>query len=80
MNHKGLPSFVFDETATGTPEDGEKGIFLEFIRRSWLEYAKDLQGEQGAEYARLEDAVEVQRVLDAVERSAAQGGSSIKLH
>ncbi|KAJ2925245.1 hypothetical protein H1R20_g11843, partial [Candolleomyces eurysporus] len=59
--------------------DGEKGGFIEFVRRSWIEYGKSLQGGQG-EFATLDDAIEVQRVVDAIERSAERGGVAITLN
>jgi predicted dehydrogenase len=59
--------------------DGEKGGFIEFVRRSWIEYGKSLRGGQG-EFATLDDAIEVQRVVDAIERSAERGGVAIALN
>ncbi|KAF6750559.1 oxidoreductase [Ephemerocybe angulata] len=59
-------------------EEHEKGTFFEFTRREWLEFSKSLRGGKG-EFATLDDAIEVQKVVDAVERSAELGGLGIRL-
>ncbi|KAF5318356.1 hypothetical protein D9611_014233 [Ephemerocybe angulata] len=59
-------------------EEHEKGTFFESIRREWVEFGKSLRGGHG-EFVSLDDAIEVQRVVDAVERSVELGGLGINL-
>ncbi|KAF6756569.1 hypothetical protein DFP72DRAFT_893113 [Ephemerocybe angulata] len=63
----------WEEDAALVVEKHEKGTFVEFVRREWVEFGKSLRGGQG-EFATLDDAIEVQKVVDAVERSAQLGG------
>lgn len=66
-----------DDPSLSTPND--EGAFVEFIRRGWFEYEKVLRGGKGV-CATLDDAIEVQRVVAAVEKSTTQSGVSIELN
>jgi len=68
----------FKEDEKLVVEEGEKDMFVGFVRRLWVEFAKTLRGGDG-ENATMHEAVFLQRVLDAVESSAAEGGQERKL-
>ncbi|TFK19737.1 NAD-binding Rossmann fold oxidoreductase [Coprinopsis marcescibilis] len=75
MNLQDPRVFVDGELALG---EGEKGTLAEFVQREWVEFAKTLGGGKG-EYATLDDAIRVQKVVDAAQRSIAMGGVRVDL-